>query len=374
MRILSFTITNPYDWCLKIFLLFCPIIWLPGFTQNNLQMMIFNYGAVLLFGIGIILPKQREFKNYNLFLLLLLSMIVTIFRNPTQLRIGFLNIVFACLLYYSIVTNVKDIKEISKIFIWLFWINFIVLIFQLFNFNLVYKESVLCGLMAKSNHLAIFLAIIAPILFMQSWLYLILIGVILLLLQCYSALLAFVITVILLIINRVKNKRIVFAIIGGLGLGSIPLIIKLFGVYWYKIATRLSAWQFLLKESFINPLIGKGIGSFRLETEINNIVLGNMPVVLSYNEYFNFMYEFGLLFSGIFFVSMFLYYKRLTPEGCSFNPLFLSIISILVVCFFQDPLHITRLAVPIITILALFEASCSANKKEVLNVVNTNKI
>lgn len=381
----SFTITNIFDWCLKFFILLTPIIWLPGITQNSLQLMIFHYGSILLFSIAIISPSKRDFKNYNILILLLLSTIVTLIRFSKGISVGYLNIVFGCLLYYAIVHSVKDVRSVSRWFVYAVWINIGFMLFQLMGLDLLYSNETMdvsggviqrwwqlkCGLMAKNNHLGMFLAMVCPMIAATYTMFLVTVGGVILLLKSHSATYGYFVGMIVIVLLRGwrRSTKII-------GILMITFLIALLGTRLWEgelssMAYKFECWWFYFKGSFVNPFIGNGIGALPLHTGHGELGLSSSIIENSYNEYIRFMYEFGVLPFIIFTLSMVSYYANLFKKAKNyFMPriLLASISAILVVFFFQDPLHIPRLAVPIIVIFALFEASClEAIKKEVVN-------
>ncbi|RKY32405.1 MAG: hypothetical protein DRP74_02720 [Candidatus Omnitrophota bacterium] len=357
----SFITTNIFDWSLKAFLFLAPIIWLPGFTQKSLQLLFFNYGALILFGLSISLPAKREFKNYNILILFILAVVISLIRAPHHLSISLLHIIFGCLLYYAIVRSTSDIQGVLKWFMYLALINVAFMVLQLFGINLVYGEQpkLFCGLMAMNKHLAILLAFIAPILAVFSVWALLLVGIALGMVRNYAAMLAFTAMFLVALHFQIKSwKKKILIIIPILAL-VVFIALPLFGSLSYKINSRLPVWLFTLKQSLGNPFIGYGLDTFTLHAELSNFRLGEGWIVETYNEYLRFIYEFGFVPFVILAYSLFSYFKRLSAGiiGDRLKMAFvLSIISILVVCFFQDALHIGRLAVPIIIIIALFEA------------------
>lgn len=364
-----FITTKFFDKCLKAFIFCLPIIWLPGIQQSNLQLLLFNYGTLILFGLSIFLPAKREFSNHNILLIFTVSIILSLIRNPLILSISFLNIIIGCLLYYTIVRSVDDIKNIVNIFVWLASLNIIMAITQIANLHLLYKEDVVCGLMAHKNHLAMFLALVSPILLKRSWLFIPLVFILLVYLQCYSALLGFLVGLaIWLYFRNIKwqEKIIISSITIFI---AIFILMSIFSSNFpaYKITSRFPVWEIILKESFSNPFIGKGIDSFKA---LSNILSSSgVDVINSYSEYMRLIFEFGIFAVILIGISLFRYYKKLfIKDNQICQTLLASIASFLIIMGFQDPLHIVRLAIPFVVILGCLEANCIDNRKEIKNV------
>ena len=125
-----------------------------------------------------------------------------------------------------------------------------------------------------------------------------------------------------------------------------------------SLGTRWPAWEYMLKEGFINPFIGCGLGMFSQDV---SMMFGNSLIQDSYSDYFRLIYEFGPTMFLILAVSAFLYYKRLFLQARKyFTPkILLASVTAILICMLQrDVLTVVRLAIPSVIILALFEASC----------------
>jgi len=374
MRRLSFTTTNLFDWCLKFFILLTPIIWLEGIAQRPLQLLCFHYGAIILFGIAIVLPSKRRFSNYNIPLLLLFSIIITLVRSPLGFSIVFLNILLGSLLYYAIVRGVNDIKSVSRWFIYLLLINLAVMLLQAVGLDLVYaphvKEVKLFGLMGSSNQLAMFAAIVTPIISMTYFNLIWVVYGLLFALKSHTAYFGYFVGLIVLIwfLNRHKYSK-VFSM--GLVLFVVASCVYLSPHLASSFGSRFPAWGYMLKESFINPFLGNGLGVFAIDRNMN---LSQLMIGDSYNDYFRLLYEFGSAMTIILFMSIFIYYKRLFLKARKyFTPkvLLASVCAGLACMITRDVLTTVRLAIPFLIILALFEASClDSITKEACNGVS----
>jgi hypothetical protein len=355
-----FITDNFFDRCLKIFLFCLPIIWLPGFTQVNLQMLFFNYGTLILFGLGILLPAKREFRNYNILLILSLSILISLLTNPHALSLSLLNIIFGCMLYFIIVRTIQDVKGIMKVFLWLVGLNIGVAILQVFGIDFVYKEKVICGLMAHKNHLAMFLALASPMMISYSWLFALSILILLFYIKCTSALIGFAVGILILTyFKKIKPlyKIIIYSLL------AMMIVLAFIKLPEYKTSSRLPVWEIMLKESLVNPFVGKGLDSFKILA--SSLSTAKTDVIISYNEYLRTSFELGILPTIIILLSLFKYYKSIFIANNILCQIFLaSIIAFLIMMGFQDPLHITRLAIPFLAIVACFEIVCIDNQKK----------
>ncbi len=363
-----FITDNLFDRCLKAFLFLLPIIWLPGFTQVNLQLLFFNYGALILFGMSVLTTK-REFSNPLIFLFLITSITISVFRNPYSFSLSLLNIVCGCLLYYAIVRSAKDINGILKIFVWVGAINMVMAALQIFGLNFLYQfnpsigKYPVCGFMGHKNHLAMFLTLISPILLHFSWVFLIPVLILLLYLDCLSALLGFFVGLAILVYFK---KRIFFYRVTALVamLFSIKLLLS-FHIQSYRVSCRLPVWIVMLKESFLNPFLGFGLDSFKVFSK--NLSTDSINIVTSYSEYMLSFFEWGILPVIVILYYSFKHYKKIfIKENPVCQALLASVLSFLIMMGFQDPLHITRLAIPFLVVLACLEVVCIENRKEIL--------
>jgi len=354
------SIITSFDTWLKAFILIVPTLYLPGIKQESLQLMLFHYGTLILFSIGILKDSQRKFSNPSLLLLISVSILLALTRSGRGFSLTFINIVFGSLLYYTIITSAKDAKSYVKYFLVLAWINIAFFILQVFGLNLIYSEPISCGAMAKEKYLAIFLSFIAPMSTTIPGLFALLIGGILLLIKSYTALLAFFASLAMLCWLKRKTDKTMstLGILIVIAIFAAFLVPMLFSNFFYKISTRQDAWIFTLKESFQNILLGRGLDSFD-----NYIATTNVSATLiasTYSEYLRMMYEFGVIPFLIIIVSAIFYFKQLWIKGREyFTPkIYLaSIIAILISMAFQDTMHVTRLGVLAVVILALFEVS-----------------
>jgi len=360
-----------FDKILFGFILLLSTIWLPNISQGSLQLLVFNYGTMTLFAVGIILQEKRKFTNYSLPLILSISIVLTLIRTPKCFTVGLLNILFCCMFYYVVVRNTVDISRVLRCFKWLFWFNIPFVILQAMGIQLVYMAPspapLICGVMAKNYHLGFLLAIIAPILAGESLLYFVLIGIILLLIKSWAAYLAFITGMMVYLYMRFEKKSIRVSIISG----SILLFISGVSMLFYhpvKFNVRFSGWVDTLKDSLKNPVIGNGIGALQVYLDRSMCQLGGVITQYLNNDYLTILFEYGLLFVLAISYFIFRYYSGLIIKKCNDNipkGLLASITAMLIIPFFHKVMDIPRIAVPMLLILALFEISLLDKKEAV---------
>ena len=384
LTLLSITIDDVLKWFIRLFVFFLPIIWLPGITQNNLQNLFFDFGCLAIFFIAILTKEKRKFTNYNIPIIFLYCSIFSIFSRTFSPML--LHLLCGFLFYYAIITtmNRDEIYNIARILLFVAWINILALFFQILGKDLIYcpKDSVeamaigwpvKCGFMGLNKHLAIFLALASGFCYSYCWFFIILILGIIIYLKSLTALIGFLVIILLFISKKRKINIMPYLI-------TLPIISVIFIFStnsFYKFSVRWETWSVALKDIFRNIFWGKGFGNFNIDVPVswvNNTkeIINNAP---TFNEYIKAMSEFGLLPFLIIALSVFLYFRKLylwTKQYNDVQILFRVVMAILAMCLFQDLLHSARLGGPILLIVALFELSMITKKEAEVYV--TDKI
>lgn len=372
---LSITINFDYlfKWIVRLFALSLPIIWLPNISQDILQMMFFDYGCLFIFFLSLLVKPKREFSNYNIPIIFLYCSIFSIFSRAFSPML--LHLLCAFLFYYAIITCMaqEEIYNITIIFLITAWINIAALFFQILGADLIYKPKdteaamtmnwpVKCGFMGLNKHLAIFLAMVSGFSYSYYWLFSILILGIILYLKSLTALIGFLVILLLFFARKRKINILPYLTVLPVIAIAFIFITKTF----YKFTVRWEVWNIALKEIFHNIFLGKGLGNFHLPgMSISGETVLSPPIS---NEYIKAMAEFGLLPFLIIALSIFLYFRKLYLKTKQYNDvqvLFRAVMVILVMCLFQDMLHFARLGGVILIIVALFELSMITKKEAI---------
>ncbi len=379
---LSITINFDYlfKWIVRLFALMLPIIWLPNIPQDILQTMFFDYGCLFIFFTSLLVKQKRPFFNYNIPIIFLYSSIFSVINRTFAPAL--LHLLCGMLFYYAIMTAM-DKEEIYNIAIMLLittWINIAGLFFQVLGKDLIYcpKDTVeamamnwpvKCGFMGLNKHLAIYLAIVSGFCYSYCWYLGILILGIILYLKSLTALIGFLVILLLFIAKKRKINILPY-------LAILPIISVIFiftTKTFYKFTVRWETWSIVLKQIFRNIFWGKGLGNFNIDAIFSSAkemgIINNVPAS---NEYIRIMSEFGLLPFLIIALSVFLYFRKLYLQTRQYNDvqvLFRVVMAIILMCLFQDLLHFPRLGGPILLIVALFELSM-ITKKEAVNAEN----
>lgn len=369
---LSITINFDYlfKWIVRLFALFLPIIWLPNIPQSILQTIFFDYGCLFIFFTSLLVKQKRPFSNYNIPIIFLYSAIFSIFSRTFSPFL--LHLLCGMLFYYAIITAMdkEEIYNITIILLIVSWINILAMFFQILGKDLIYcpKDTeeamtmnwpVKCGFMGLNKHLAMFLAIVSGFCYSYYWLFGILFLGIILYLKSLTALIGFLVIVLLLISRKRKINILPY-------LAILPIISVIFifaTKTFYKFTVRWETWNVALKDIFNNIFWGKGFGNFHLP---EMLISGEIVSPSSSSEYIRAMSEFGLLPFLIIMLSIFLYFRKLYLQTKQYNDvqiLFRVVMAILVMCLFQDLLHFARLGGTIFLIVALFELSMITKKE-----------
>lgn len=357
---LSITIDTVFDKCLTVFLFVSTLIWLPGIRQNSLQMICFDYGSLLLFGLSIALPAKRDFKNYNIFLVFFLCIFVSIANNYKAYPINLIHVISGCLLYFSVVRSVKNIELIKKVFIYIALINIPFFILQRLGVNVVYNSAEVglpifytSGLMSRNYHLAYFLSFAFMFAFSSKQmkiLYAVALIAILLLIKSYACILAFAIGGMVFAITKYKKKAVLPIIIVAVLFSG--LIAYKHNTVAIKFLGRSEASAYIVREILVNPFIGHGIGSFEFDV---NLFGKNPKHGSAYNQYARLAYEMGLLPFLLLCFGIIRYYKSI----CRKNPMLLGALAVILVFpLFHEVLRWARLSISIVVIVALYEVYC----------------
>lgn len=362
MRQPSSTIID-FDWCLQGFLLLAPIIWLPSISQNGLQMLILNFLGPLLLALALFFGAKRVITNPVIPIILLVSIVVSLITAPRGYPVGMISLVSGLMLYYAILLGVKNPKKIIRILAVVALINILFAISFMVGFPLVYDNhdvinmSILgshlsiVGLMGRSYHLAFFLIILAPLIFLLNryagYVAMGIASIFALIIESYACRLALIVTILVLVYRKVSLK--VFLVI-------ISILLAI-GVYhhekiMHKINLRLPVYNQLANESLVNIFFGSGIGSMEINKRLYDV---DSTFESSFNQYLRIGYELGVVPLILILGSMWGYFKRFPQKDLYFLA---SLSAILIYPFFHEVLRFARLDILIITVVALFEIDC----------------
>jgi len=365
----SYTITNIFDLILKIFVFTLPIAYFPGISQYGFRALIFSNMAVVIFAMTFFMPKKRSSSNPLLPTILLLSLAVSLIKAPTGLSVYLLNILFAAILYKSVVENVEDIEGVCNLFLWCVAINIVFVIFQLCGHDLLYvidpdldwQKMLLsnAGMMSRNYHLSWYVMMCLPLAFYKHKIVGVVFIVLLIAQHSFAGFLGAGIGLTLYFSDRLKitKRNIIVSVF------ALPFIVILLANYnYHNLLLRLWIWMFLSKDLLVNPFFGYGLGTF------DQIFLGDVApdmyrypiiVISSYSQYVKQIAEHGLFPVLIILAVMFRMIKSwyvVAQEDKLTKALLCGWTSLLVVMIFHEALQYTHVVIPFLMMMALCEA------------------
>ena len=266
-----------------------------GSAGDTLQLQFFQYGAVALFITALFTKPVRDFKDKYAGLFLLICFI-NVFLHPSGLR-NFGYILLGFLIYYVVVTRIKNIKGLLWVILAVSLSNTIFALLQFFGIHLIYADTGrIDGLMCISNHLGIYQALALPLCYSLNPYFAIVPLIGLLLSKCVTATMAAVIGMSYFLWKKRFN------------LGSVTFMCWLSAIAFfiarnykliiYKTQLRLWVWVQSLEHILQRPLAGHGIGGF----EMTNPIYG--PFNSPYNLYIEVTYFLG--FVGLVVLMLFI--------------------------------------------------------------------
>lgn len=357
--------TINYDRCLQLFLLFAPILWLPGITQNSLQFLVLNYGGIILLSLALFFGNKREIKNSVIPVVIIILTLLSVSINPKGFPLGFIAMGAGIALYYSILTGTVKIRKIVSILLILGVINVIFSLFQRFGVYTVYDveafrqqnivfsdyQMSMPGLMGRNYHLSYFLIFISPLGFIINkkigWLSIIIASVFAFLVKSYACRLSLLVMLGVLLSGRFNWKVLIILVVISLGV-----------IFYFKgdrivqkFKVRSESYEYTLKEILVNVFQGHGIGSF----DADNHSRDEIKFGSSFNQYLRFLYEIGVVPCLLIFAVILSYFKQFKRKNVYFLA---SLAAILTYPIFHEVLIFARFNILIITVVALFEVSC----------------
>ena len=376
MRQLSFIITD-FDLWFKIFIVTAPFVWASGMIQNSLQFLMFDYGSLLLFGVAMLNPQVRECKNPVPLLIALFTIIIGVSNNPMGYPVALITVTSGVILYYAMVTRLKDVKGVIKLLLFMAAINVVVSLIQKYGFYFIYEKTVgnmtlydyhlsMPGFMGRNYHLSYMLIFLAPLGFLFSPVIgvvgLLIAGAFAVLLKSYTCMLAFILMVAFLSTKYIKKNYIITFLLIAFSLTLFFHHKKLM----VKLAPRLESYQFLVKQVTVNIFKGFGVGTFDRNVDL---YAEDNTIESSFNQYLRSMYEFGLLPFIAMVIVCFNYFKRF-PYHNRF--MLASIIGILIYPMLHEVCRFARLDILILTIFAIFEIDCIETQSLINNEKRSN--
>lgn len=374
----SFDLRKVFNFLVGVYLFFGCIFYIPVPKSVPLQTalewgyvtqeLFFRYGALFLILVGCSLTHLRSVKPY-LLLSLFACFFVFALMNGLSIheRRHLLNLGIAIVLIKTIAENADEsiYKVIGVSFLLVVLVNLAFCVFQYFGVDGLHsfdprlgKADRVSGLMKIKVHLGVLSAIAAPFLVELSP-FLVVVALPLLYFGKSSAAVAgLIISLFALLFLRVK-KRYAF-LISAMMLAVGAFYVIFFDMPGGQFDARFEVWSLVFFTALkMSPIIGSGIGSFAQVgfATGQETVSDNLVWLWAHNEYLQVFFEGGII--AIFLIFMYLRNSFsdffLYRERRHFQTVFASFLVILGVSFFHFPMHIARLAIPCVVVLALLE-------------------
>lgn len=262
-----------FDFVLKIFLFLSPIFLIPhnglaerfqffqfGYFSSSIslvQLQFFQYGTIILFMTALFTKPQRLFQD-KWFGVLLSICILSVYFHPKTI-VNFSNVFLGFLLYYLVVSYMKNSKSIFWVIAAVAAMNTAWAILQFFNIHLIYRPTnEIIGLMSYKSQLGIYQALAVPLCYvLNPWLSIIpLTG--LLLSKSATSIIPMFIGMCYLLRNKIfsfKSMPILLFLISCLAIFG--------GRMFYKLSLRFDVWVETLKMISQKLIYGHGVGVFQ---------------------------------------------------------------------------------------------------------------
>jgi len=339
-----------FDIGLYLFTFLCPIFFIKNWNSSMMQNIFFAFGTFTLLGLSFLSPKQRDYRNKYLGIIILWSLVnvfIHTFKysltnsvaanwiNYCLMSEGFLYVLCGCLLFYLIVSYKKNFN-IAYPILAISLLNLIFVLFQKAGVYPIWKgNGTIYGMMDVRSQLALFSAFAIPILYVwKKWLIIIPL-ISLILSNSYTGLFALFIAVALYLFIRKSQFALIWLLL------AVPLYLY---TDWQRLFFRLEFWPVALKQILEHPFIGSGF---------DNSLRGNMiPTRIGWgyihNDYLNIARDLGIPFMCLIIVSLKNIIKKI-------DYLWVAITVILIACFFQTNFYFVKIASIGIVLLALKE-------------------
>ena len=328
-----------------------PVVSLFRFPADSLRLMfrvLFEGGVVVLFA-GALWKYNKTIAAF-----LLASFLMLWFPQYDKMSYLAFQAVFYGLIWYWLTIKVVNVNAVYNAICLVGLANVAMIIVQFFYLDPLYtplSDAGRCtGLMSNQNETGALLAFCFPAFLRKSWLKClpaIIIGLILA--KSSGGMLAIGAVVIfwMLINNMRKQAVLLVAVVSGYMVIDGPTIDQ-----------RLDAWTVGLNLFTQQPL-GAGIGHWAAVFSVVELETTQSRFLQAHNEYVQLIFEFGVL--GIcLLVSYFRYFFKSVKTLLGYNksdfiPAF-GVVSLMVNCFVNFPMHIATTAMLGVTWLSLFDS------------------
>ncbi len=349
-----------FDVCLYVFTFLCPVFFFLPWDLNMIQKIFFVFGVLFLLGISFLCERRREFKNPWIGFIILWSLLGVFFHafsfslsrtyvegfiNFCLMSEGFIYVLCGCLLYYLVFSYSQRINIVYPLLV-ISVLNLFFALAQTFGIYPIWENVVqptqnnIAGLMGTKSQLAVFSAMTVPPIFSLHKFLAFIPLMNLFLSGSYTAVIALFAGLAAFFFLRRKKKALVCLLAAGL------IVMPFIG--WHKFYVRPPAWKYTLNEIVRHPIFGHGFDNTINQNKI--FLTGDFQTQYTYrhNDYLNAARDLGLPFLFFMFMAIAKVIFR-----TRIDPLWLSLIILMIACFAQTSFYYPRIAAVGIIIAAL---------------------
>jgi len=332
------------------------------------QELFFRYGCFFVFAMSTILEPIRK-TDMSKIALFFIAVLITALMNGFDVATRRVVLNTACaVIFFKAVSDHFSFVDFKAVSWWMFVIvaiNLIMCIQQYFKIDPLFSipqnmgaKDAVAGFMRIKVHLGTLLAVISPIVFYAHPLLAFASIPMLCFANSSAAVFAYVASIGLVLFFKLK-RRVAIALFTSILLAGAFYIYK-FDMPGGQFEKRFMVWNavysFALKG---NPIYGAGAGSFA-KLNVKTIQENGKPEawLWAHNEYLQSFYEFGII--GVAFILFYIkdFFKSFIKswDDSKVQVLGASVLSVLIISFLHFPFHISRLAIPCLFVMALFQA------------------
>lgn len=332
------------------------------------QEMFFRYGTIVLLMLSqLFTPLRRlDCKWLSLFVVYLVISSLIIGFSATQ-RHSLLNVFIWFLLYKTIYENFR-FDQIKKYAFWLgviLFINFFMCALQYNGIDILFTSvsehkpgllDTVIGFMKIKAFLGLIATLLLPIVVCYAPIFSLCIIPLLFFGVSSAAIVAVIINSAIMSATMLP-KRISLAVAAFMLVCGV-LFIGLYDAPKGQFGERLKTWQGTTSLALKgNPIIGKGIGSFK-EVNFATMQSNGEPIVWRWvhNEFIQAFYEIGII--GLVFILGFLakLQRYFSTKDRLLLVLYCSFVSVVVISFFHFPFHLARFSHLLAFFIAIYHA------------------
>lgn len=384
----SFDLNKVFKYCVMTFVCIGTLFYVPLKANMNpedavnlgylYQDFFFRYGALFLFSFSCLLAPKRVINLKSMSILFIYFIFLALLMNfDLKMRVHLLNFGIGLLFVKTISEHFEDksVKFIGKFFIALILINLVLMALQYFRLDPILtakphtgSADLVVGFMRAKVHLGVLAAILAPFIYaVNPWLVLLCLPLLYFSVSSV-AVCAFCLSFLLLSWFDLKRKAFIGLVLALFLIGA-AYVLK-YDMPGGQFGDRFKVWHQTISFSLkTNPVLGVGIGSFSKwnPTTVQGTTEERLPWIWAHNEYLQTYFEGGLFALFLMWSYVAGFFKnmiRLISDRES-RAICASFLTVLMISFFHFPFHLSRLAIPCLFIMAMYEIKASKCKTNI---------